>query len=431
MLLLLALGSCRSMLEQSEWTEAELVKLASLSLSSLGAPPVDSSNAVADVPEAALLGHRLFFDTGLSANGQVACASCHQPEEYFSDGRELGEGIGRTRRHTPSVVGSAWSPWLYWDGRKDSQWSQALEPLESAGEHGLTRVDVVRRVAEAFGAQYEAIFGDLPPVDDSERFPGRAGPLGSEEERMKWRGMDLADRAAISTAFANVGKAIAAYERLLSPGPSRLDLYVASAAESPRRWGRSGSQEFTQEEAQGARLFIGKARCIQCHHGPRLTNDNFHNTGLPSRAGDMDSVGEGDSLELDRLFDAGRADGLNSLIRDPFNCLGAYSDIDPADEAACSEHRFMKTDGHDLWGSFRTPSLRNVARTAPYMHDGRFVTLAEVIEHYDAAPVPQDGVSDLLALGLTADERDALEAFLMMLDSEVDAGGEWLQAPTY
>ena len=111
------------------WTASDLVELQSLSLYSLPALPADPSNAVADDLRAAKFGHRLFFDTRLSANGAVSCATCHQPTRRFSDSFQKGRGIGESARNTRSIVGSAYSPWQYWDGRRDSQWAQALSPL--------------------------------------------------------------------------------------------------------------------------------------------------------------------------------------------------------------------------------------------------------------------------------------------------------------
>ena len=113
------------------WSAAEAKLIASLSLSALPPLPSDPSNAVGDDPAAAALGRALFFDTRLSGNGKVSCASCHLPERQFQDGTPLATGMGQTNRRTMPIAGTAYSPWLFWDGRKDSQWSQALGPLES------------------------------------------------------------------------------------------------------------------------------------------------------------------------------------------------------------------------------------------------------------------------------------------------------------
>ena len=105
----------------SGWSADEITALRGLWLGSLQPLSKDPSNAVADDPRAASLGHKLFFDTRLSKNGAVSCASCHQPGKNFNDGLPLARGVGTTNRKTMTVAGTAYSPWLFWDGRKDSQ----------------------------------------------------------------------------------------------------------------------------------------------------------------------------------------------------------------------------------------------------------------------------------------------------------------------
>ena len=142
----------------AEWTPAQRALIQSLSLSRLPAIPGDPSNAIANSELAAQLGHRLYFDQRLSGNGEVACASCHRPQNYFTDDRTLAVGTQTGFRHTPSLVGLAYSPWFYWDGRKDSQWAQALAPIEAGHEHNLDRLQVVRLIVEdpLYKSQYEA-----------------------------------------------------------------------------------------------------------------------------------------------------------------------------------------------------------------------------------------------------------------------------------
>ncbi|MBT8102983.1 MAG: cytochrome-c peroxidase, partial [Gammaproteobacteria bacterium] len=148
------------------WTDAEIQVLRSLSLESLPALPPDPSNAVADNPQAAKFGERLFLDPRLSANGSISCATCHQPARQFTDGLAKGQALGTSRRNTPSIVGSAYSPWLYWDGRRDSLWAQALSPLEDPNEHGASRLQVVGFIAEddEYRAMYETLFGEFGDV---------------------------------------------------------------------------------------------------------------------------------------------------------------------------------------------------------------------------------------------------------------------------
>ncbi|MGI9261622.1 MAG: cytochrome-c peroxidase, partial [Woeseiaceae bacterium] len=125
------------------WTAEEIVILRSLTLENLPPLPPDPSNAVGDDAKAAEFGRQLFFDTRLSATGGISCATCHQPERHHTDGLRMAQAIGRSKRNTPSIVGTAYSPWLYWDGRRDSQWAQALSPLEDPNEHGFSRLEVV------------------------------------------------------------------------------------------------------------------------------------------------------------------------------------------------------------------------------------------------------------------------------------------------
>ena len=125
-----------------QWRADELAVLQSLALQSLPAVPADPSNAVADNPLAAQLGRQLFLDARLSADGRVSCATCHQPQRLFTDGLEQSVGLAKVERNAMGLVAASYSPWLYWDGRKDSVWSQALGPLEDPREHGSNRVQV-------------------------------------------------------------------------------------------------------------------------------------------------------------------------------------------------------------------------------------------------------------------------------------------------
>ena len=210
------------------WTERETALIASIWLENLPPLPTDPSNAVADDPRAARLGHRLFFDTRLSVNGEISCASCHQPARQFTDGLPVGEAIGKSKRNTPSIIGIAYSPWLYWDGRKDSLWSQVLSPLEDIAEHGGNRMRFARLLSADphYQKEYAELFGSLPDFSDAERFPVNAAPLSNSEWRAAWEAMEAGDRAQVNEVFANIGKLIAAYERKLLPGPSRFDTYA-------------------------------------------------------------------------------------------------------------------------------------------------------------------------------------------------------------
>src|SRR5690242_17657183 len=165
------------------WTNAQLEQLRSLSLAALEPLPADPTNRVADDPRAADLGRRLFFDARLSSNGRVACSTCHQTERGFQDGTALARGVGTTARRTMPLAGMARSPFLFWDGRKDILWAQALGPLESPVEHGGTRAQYAHVIAQSYAREYEQIFGALP---DLSRVPVSAGPVADRDAASAW-----------------------------------------------------------------------------------------------------------------------------------------------------------------------------------------------------------------------------------------------------
>lgn len=391
------------------WSEGEIRTLRSIWIGSLAPAPPDPSNRYADLPEAAALGQRLFFDTRLSRPAGISCATCHRPDQYFTDGLARSRGLGETRRGAPTVVGSAHSPWFYWDGRRDSAWSQAVAPLEAEEEMNGRRTDLARRIAAEPDLRrgYEAVFGPLPDLSDRLRYPALASPAGTAEERRRWQAMSDADRATVNRVFANLGKALAAYQRMLVPGPSRFDRYVERVLE-----GDPGDDTLTADERAGLRLFIGEeARCLRCHNGPLLSNHGFHNVGVQGPAGTRE--------------DRGREAAIPEVLEDEFNCLGPASDAHPD---ACLELRFMKTEGHELRGAFKVPTLRSVSRTAPYMHTGGFSDLRSVLEHYNH-PRPALGHLELQPLDLGELQLRQLEAFLRTLDSPVAVDPEWLAPP--
>ena len=360
------------------WSSEQKTTLASLSLASLEPLPADPSNRVADNPVAQEFGRQLFFDKRLSGNGKVACATCHLPQLGFVDTTPLAHGVGTTGRRTMPIAGTAHSPWMFWDGRKDSQWSQALGPLESSVEHGGNRTQYAKHIASFYKKDYEALFGRLP---------------------------DLGDKENVTRVFANMGKAIAAFERTIAFDTTRFDRYVAAElAGRPH----TAADSLSPEEEGGLRLFIGKANCINCHNGPRLTDDHFHNTGVPVST-------------LVAAPDSGRTVGARQVMSDEFNCLSKYSDAKPEQ---CSELRFAVTEGSELLRAYKTPSLRGAAERAPYMHAGQFRTLEEVIEHYSRASKAPFGKSELKRLNLKPREIRKIEAYLRTLSAPNLVKGE-------
>lgn len=389
---------------RDRWQADELRVLASLRLSQLPAAPPDPSNAVEGSRAAIELGKRLFNDVRFSRNQAVACASCHDPRQQFQDGLALSRGLGVGSRRAMPIVGSGHSPWLFWDGRKDSLWSQALGPLEDALEHGGNRANHAHVMQAHHRLAYEAVFRALP---DLSAVPRDAGPHGTPAEKAAWQAMSETARTDVSRVFANMGKAIAAYEKTLVHSESRFDRYVeATLAGNP-----GGQANLTRQEVQGLRLFIGKGQCVSCHNGPLFTDHHFHNTGVPLR----------DPANPDR----GRAPAVARVLADEFNCLGPFSDAAPAQ---CRELRFIASDDPAMEGAFKTPGLRGVALRPPYMHAGQFASLEEAIAHYVRAPVAALGHSELARPGgahaerrpirLSAQEVRDLAAFLGALSSD-------------
>ena len=369
-----------------EWTKDELAVLRSLWIGSLPEVPPDPSNAVADDAHAADFGHRLFFDTRLSANGRVACATCHKPALAFTDGLKKARGLAETARNAPTIVGTACSPWQFWDGRKDSLWSQALGPFENAKEHGVTRAWVVWLVSRDadYRRRYEALFGPMPAMTDA---------------------------GGLNAAFANLGKAIAAYERVIMPAPAKFDRYVAAvlAGRTP-----VPADQFSIEEIAGLRVFISdnQGQCIRCHNGPMFTDNHFHNIGSQVFGADAD--------------EQGRAEGIKSALVDATNCGGAFSDAPPK---ACAELRFAKRLGAELAGAFKTPTLRYLAKTAPYMHAGQFQTLGGVIWQYRDVPRATVGTTELTRLPMSDAQFRQIEDFLRTLDGPIRAPEKFLRPP--
>jgi cytochrome c peroxidase len=377
------------------WTSAELEALRSMSLEALEPLPRDPTNRVADDPRAAELGRRLFVDTRLSSSGRVACSTCHQADRGFQDGIALAKGVGTTARRTMPIAATARSPFLFWDGRKDTLWAQALGPLESPVEHGGTRAQYAHVVADWYAREYEQIFGTLP---DLSRVPRSAGPVADRDAASAWSALSSVQRDDVTRVFVNLGKAIAAYERRIEFGASRFDEYVTALTSA-----QPGQRILTEVEVAGLRLFIGRANCTQCHNGPLFTSNEFHNTGVPPRP------------EL--AADHGRLAGATAVLSDEFNCRSRWSDA----REKCSELEFIVTGEHSLDRAFKVPSLRNVAERAPYMDAGQFATLADVLDHYNRAPAAATGHSELRPLGLTAVDLRQLEAFLRTLSSPVSA----------
>lgn len=395
-----------------QFTAVDTHFLKRFSISQLGNPPKSASNQFADNISAAQFGKSLFFDTQLSRSGQFSCATCHQPEKYFTDGLKRSVAAGITRRSAPTVLGSAHSPWQFWDGRKDSLWSQALGPIEDPNEYNTSRTEYVRKIIQKYPVEYQTVFGDLEQ-DFIGKLPEHASPHGDETSRNNWQALDQNTQSKINLVFTNAGKAMMAYQRQLKLPKSRFDRFIDALIANQHN---KLAQILSAEEVTGLRLFVGKANCASCHNGPLFTNYEFHNIGAPD--------------PLDQPVELGRHQGVKSLMSDEFTCLSEWSD---AKENECAEIRFLKTSGAELVGALKTPSLRNIAETAPYMQFGQLENLKQVIAHYNdpTPPVfnrkqhPSRPHFDIMPLKLSEQEILALESFLGTLTSPLPKDDPW------
>lgn len=327
----------------------------------------DTSNSVSENPAAAELGRLLFHDPRLSANKKIACASCHQPDRYWADGRPVGIGLDRLDRNTPSLLNVRFNRWFAWDGASDSLWAQSLRAILNAREMGtsMTWVASLVRTDRALQSAYERVFA--------------RSAVDTEAEQL----------------FADVGKALAAFQETLLTPRSRFDEFRDALA----RGDAQALQAYPLAAQRGLKLFIGKGACHVCHYGPRFTNGEFAEIGMPHFV-----VGGG--------VDAGRHAGVQALLSSRFNLLGPYNDDAQRANALATRHVWAH---HGNWGAFRVPSLRHVGKTAPYMHNGSLPTLRDVVRHYseiDENRLHGEGERILRPLRLSEQDMNDLVAFL-------------------
>lgn len=348
--------------------EAQVRRIASLGP---WPPPraADPSNRASGNADAIALGERLFDDRTLSKAGGIACTTCHRPAHAFTDGNERAQGLARGDRNTPTVLDLAGLRWYGWDGAQDNLWAQSLRPMLDAREMGADVRHVGSRIRNDphLRAAYRKAFGHAPGRDDQ--------------------------RVAVDAA-----KAIAAYlETLQSPRSSFDDFRDALLRDDKPAMAR-----YPVLAQRGLAIFVGSGKCTTCHSGPRLSNGEFHDVGIPF------------FVEPGRV-DPGRYGGIRKVQSSPYNLLGGYND--DALKRTATSTRHVALD-HRNYGEFKVPSLRGVSETAPYMHNGSLATLRDVVRHYssfDLERVHADGERILEPLGLDKYDVDALVAFLETL----------------
>lgn len=323
---------------------------------SLGLPAVAIPTDNPHSSQKAALGEKLFFDRQLSANGQISCASCHQPERAFTDARPLAQGIqGKVgTRNTPSLRNASFGREQLWDGRRDTLEAQVSAPFLNALEHGLSLERLMRLIR------------------------------GNATYRQRFReAFDAGDNITIS----HVSHALATYVRTLARGNSAFDQFQYAAK----------TDALSHAARRGYELFRGRAQCVSCHtideQSASLTDNRFHSLGVglaapgTSLATLTTRVASIPKTQLDRL-----------VLQDR--------------EVAALGRFIVTKDPKDI-GRFRTPSLRDVAMTAPYMHDGTVPTLEAAVDH----EVYYRGLEAGRPLILTPAEKADLVAFLRALSS--------------
>jgi cytochrome c peroxidase len=335
------------------------------------------------------------------------------------------------------TLNAAYYPLLYWNGRTDSVWAQAVQVSESGVSMNGTRLNTFWVIVKNYRRDYEDVFGyyyPLPAAPTEAEFPlvGKPAangtfPIVASEE----------NRQIVTRVFVNWAKAIAAYERTLISRDSKFDDFVREG---------TSSAAITPAAKRGARLFVGKASCIDCHSGPMLSDGLFHDIGVPQVGNHVPTVADcpagvpntrcdcTEGNEQATCFPAGAWSGLKRLAGSSQNLQtgefnynhlrrdSVWSDR-PDDIAAYQQYYEQPTDV-SLKGAWRTPSLRDVAITAPYMHDGVFDTLEEVVWHYNAGGAASGSgqfvksparAVQIKPLGLRDDEMADLVEFLKTL----------------
>jgi cytochrome c peroxidase len=297
-------------------------------------PSLDPSNRVSGKPEAIAFGERLFFEPRLSPKGTLSCATCHVPEKNWTDGRKLAEGLTEVDRNTPSIHNVRTQRWFGWDGSSDNLWSQSVRPMLDAREMGANErhvAELVRSDAD-LACRYQKVFGVRPPAADDE------------------------------AVMVGVAKALAAFQETLVTGRTPFDDFRDALA----RGDRKTAARYPDDAQKGLRIFVGKGNCSLCHFGPNFTHGEFHEVGIPvfKKTGGVDW---------------GRYEGIKRLRANRLNLLGTYND-DPARAPGTSTRHVALIP--QAFEQFKVPTLRNVALTAPYMHNGHLATLPDVVRHY-------------------------------------------------
>ncbi len=410
------------------WTSAEWSRVQSLS--PLPPPPADPSNRYADDPSAAALGQAFYFDPRFSGVAtlvdsigrpvasarapkgsptNLSCASCHDPRRAGTDETSVPNtvsiGAGIYDVNGEQTLNAAYYPLLYWNGRTDSLWAQAIAVDESGFSMNGTRLQIFWTIVKDYAATYAQTFPDYPlpsPISTTEFPPqGKPGSMpgcqaGSATEPFgdAFDCLSDPDKAIVNRVFVNFGKAIAAYERTLRSTDAPFDRFVRDGP---------GSGWISPQAEDGARLFVGKASCIDCHNTPLLSDGRFHNIGIPQTGDHVPTIEDCPAgspcnctpgAEAASCLPSGAWAGAMKFAESGFRRDNpTWSDAPDSVEPCLTTQIAVTPDcasepDPTLKGAWRTPSLRDVALTAPYMHDGYYQTLTDVVQHYNQGGVP-------------------------------------------
>lgn len=375
-----------------EWSEEELNKIQQLFPENIPAH-IDPSNRYINNKQAIKLGKRLFNEPLLSANRAVSCAGCHHTNKGFTDNRVVARGTRKGFRNTPTLLNVSEQNWFFWDGSKDSLWSQAMSSIENPSEHNFSRTEVLHFICNnrQYREMYERVFKQELPDDNAlMAYPDKGGLNGNIAILESWKKLPRQQKELVNRTFSNIGKAIAAYVTTIKSPSTRFDHFVTQLLSTGH------SQILNDSEQNGLKLFMSpEVGCSNCHSGSIFSNREFHNIGTGIRG-----------------IDNGRSEVIDAVIRDEYNCLGNYSD---ALQEECMDLLYANTDRHTLSGTFKTPTLRSVSKTAPYMHDGRYKSLYEVLDYYISVDGNMAQRTDLTVINVDKQEEANLVAFLKTL----------------
>jgi cytochrome c peroxidase len=342
------------------------------------APRRDPGNRLSGRPMAIELGRRLFREPRMSPVGYIACVTCHQPDRAFTDLKPRAHGLGDLPRNTPALANLSQQRWYGWGGARDSLWMASMRPILDAREFDGSAASVQRpfELVAELAECYRSVFGVSALVQ-----PQRT--------------------------LVNVGKALAAYVETLVTERTPFDDFRDAVV----RGDAAAAAAYPAAALRGLKLFVGRAGCVACHNGPNFSDGGFHAGAAPA-----DDLANAVAASL---ADTGRLDDARQLKASPFNLLGPTNDDGTRRNAAATRALRLSPDQR---GQYRTPTLRNVAVTAPYFHSGQVERLTDALQHPTRlASTP----STLPAQPLEAGEVNDLAAFLGTLTDAHGARRPW------